>query len=47
MLVGAIRDATKSNTFALLMLSASCMVAALITILFFRQRQHSSAQLRG
>jgi D-galactonate transporter len=37
-LVGAIRDATKSNMLALFMLSASCLIAALITIVFFRKR---------
>ena len=42
-LVGAIRDATHSMTLALLMLSACCLVAALITIVFFRQRPGSTA----
>jgi MFS family permease len=37
-LVGAIRDATKSNMFALLMLSASCLMGSLLTIVFFRNK---------
>lgn len=38
-LVGAIRDATHSTTLALLMLSACCLTAAVITIIFFRGHQ--------
>ncbi len=37
-LVGKIRDATHSTTFALLLLSASCIVSTILTIAFFRRR---------
>ncbi len=37
-LVGKIRDATHSTTLALLMLAASCVVSAALTVAFFRRR---------
>ena len=46
-LVGMIRDVTHSNMFALMLLSLSCIVSVVLTLMFFRERSAGYARIEN